>query len=43
VQGGDLALLLAAWGQPGTGDIDGDGFVAGGDLAMMLASWGKCP
>jgi hypothetical protein len=43
VQGGDLALLLAAWGQPGTGDIDGDGFVAGGDLAMMLAAWGNCP
>lgn len=46
VDGGDLALLLGAWGDcptpggPCTGDLNGDGVVDGGDLALLLGSWG---
>jgi hypothetical protein len=47
VGGGDLALLLTAWGMPGAfaggADIDGSGVVDGGDLGIMLNSWGACP
>jgi len=41
VGSGDLALLLAAWGEcEGCGaDLDGDGEVGGSDLAVLLASW----
>jgi len=43
VEGGDLAVLLGAWGSPNlTADLDGDGIVAGGDLAMLLGAWGGC-
>ena len=46
VGGGDLAVLLAAWGMPGAfaggADIDGSGVVDGGDLSLMLNSWGAC-
>jgi len=45
VDGGDLALILGAWG-PCAGcaaDVDGNGFVDGGDLALVLGSWGGCP
>lgn len=41
VNGGDLGLLLAAWG-PCSGcpeDLNGDGVVNGGDLGLMLAAW----
>lgn len=41
--GGDLGLLLSAWGTANaTADIDRDGKVGGGDLAMLLAAWGPC-
>ena len=43
VNGADLALVLAAWGQPCLGcaaDINGDGEVNGADLALILAGWG---
>ncbi|MCP4892332.1 MAG: hypothetical protein GY911_00770, partial [Actinomycetales bacterium] len=43
VNGADLALVLAAWGQPCLGcaaDINGDGVVNGADLALILAGWG---
>ncbi|MFO0873019.1 MAG: hypothetical protein U0575_03490 [Phycisphaerales bacterium] len=43
VDGGDLGLLLAAWGAPGCADLDGSGVVDGGDLGILLAAWGPCP
>ena len=43
VDGGDLGLLLAAWGEPGGGDLDQSGAVDGADLGLMLAAWGGCP
>lgn len=39
VNGGDLAILLNAWGTSGTGDINGSGFVDGVDLATLLTAW----
>ena len=39
VDGGDLAILLAAWGTPGA-DLNGDGVTDGADLAILLAAWG---
>ena len=41
VNGGDLGLLLAAWGGPG-GDINDDGVTDGGDLGLLLSYWGDC-
>ncbi|MED5508591.1 MAG: hypothetical protein VX684_12245, partial [Planctomycetota bacterium] len=43
VGGGDLTLLLAAWGraEPGV-DLDGDGFIGGADLTLLLSRWGAC-
>jgi hypothetical protein len=46
VDGGDIALLLTAWGSSGKGlsaDIDANGFVNGGDMGVLLSSWGVCP
>ncbi len=46
VSGGDLGLLLNAWGPTapsGAGDVNHDGLVDGADLALMLNSWGFCP
>lgn len=41
VNGGDLGMLLAAWGSTGgPADLDGDGVVSGGDLGMLLSLWG---
>ncbi len=40
VDGEDLGLLLADWGQPGNNDFDESGEVDGGDLGELLASWG---
>ena len=40
VDAGDLAILLAGWGEPGPADLDGSGAVDAVDLAMLLASWG---
>ena len=39
VNGGDLGLLLSAWGQSGPGDLDGNGSGGGGDLGLLLAAW----
>jgi hypothetical protein len=46
VNGGDLGLLLSAWGATlptGVGDVDHDGVVNGADMALLLGSWGPCP
>jgi len=44
VGGGDLTILLSAWG-PGRSpaDIDGNGEVGGTDLSQLLSRWGPCP
>ena len=40
VDGADIGVLLAAWGQPGgPADLDGDGLVGGADLTIVLATW----
>ncbi|MBL9118999.1 MAG: hypothetical protein JNL80_03690 [Phycisphaerae bacterium] len=42
--GSDLAVLLGAWGQPGTiADLNHDATVDAADLAILLGSWGPCP
>ena len=45
VNGGDLGLLLSAWGQCAgcPEDLNGDGVVNGGDLGLLLSLWGNCP
>ena len=43
ISGGDLAVLLSAWGGSGAADLDGSGTVDGSDLASMLGAWGACP
>jgi hypothetical protein len=42
VNGGDIGIIMGAWGTDGSigGDIDGDGRVDGADLAHVLAGWG---
>ena len=43
VNGADLALVLASWGEPCLGcaaDVNQDGEVDGADLALVLAGWG---
>lgn len=43
VGGGDLAVLLGAWGSKDpAADLDEDGLVGAGDLAILLGSWGAC-
>jgi hypothetical protein len=44
VNGGDLAAILAAWGECSgcPEDLTGDGLVDGGDLAQLLAAFGTC-
>ena len=47
VNGGDLGLLLAMWGQcapgaPCPADLNGDNRVDGGDLGLMLGAFGSC-
>lgn len=39
--GGDLAILLASWGQGGPADFNGDGIVNQIDLAILLSVWGS--
>ncbi len=39
VNGADLGLLLAAWGEASPGDLDGNGVVDGADLGLLLAEW----
>ena len=41
----DLALLLAAWGNPkaaAEADLTGDGVVDAADLGTLLEAWGAC-
>jgi len=41
VDGGDLGLLLSAWGTADEcADFDGGGMVGGEDLGLLLAAWG---
>lgn len=44
VDGGDLAMMLGAWGACAVSecdaDFDGNGMVDGSDLATIMASWG---
>ncbi len=44
IDGGDLAMMLGAWGTCGSSnclaDFDGNGVVDGSDLAMIMANWG---
>lgn len=43
VGGGDLTVLLSAWGDAGgASDLDGDGNVGASDLTAILAAWGDC-
>lgn len=42
VNGGDLGLMLGAWGGAGPGDLDGNGVVDGADLGLLLGEWGAC-
>ena len=42
VNGGDIGLLLAQFGEAGSADFDGSGTVNGADLGFMLAEWGVC-
>ena len=43
VDGGDLIVLLGAWGEPGPlGDLNDDGMVDGSDLLELLSAWGSC-
>lgn len=44
VDGGDLTILLGAWGRGGPpNDLNGDGVVDGADITVVLGSWGSCP
>ena len=45
VNGGDLGILLGAWGACSgcAADLNQDGVVNGADLGVMLAAWGACP
>ncbi len=40
VDGQDLAVVLAYWGDRVEGDLDGDGQTSGSDLAIVLSNWG---
>ncbi|MCH2161743.1 MAG: hypothetical protein MK085_07700 [Phycisphaerales bacterium] len=46
VDGGDLGLMIAAWGSCGESaccaDFNNDGEVNGGDLGTLLGAWGEC-
>jgi len=47
VDGGDLGILLGAWGACGTtdclGDVNSDDEIDGQDLSIILGSWGQLP
>jgi CxxC motif-containing protein (DUF1111 family)/subtilisin-like proprotein convertase family protein len=43
VNGGDLGIVLGAWGQSTVGDLNGDGVVTGADIGLLLGAWGNCP
>ncbi len=43
VDGADLGLLLAAWGETGgAGDLNCDGAIDNADLGLLLSAWGEC-
>ena len=42
VNGFDLSLVLAGWGNPGPADVNQDGTTNGLDLTALLAAWGPC-
>ncbi|MHC4976817.1 MAG: hypothetical protein ACYTF7_09460 [Planctomycetota bacterium] len=42
VDGSDLGLFLANWGNTGTTDFNDDGVTNGSDLGLLLARWGVC-
>jgi len=42
VNAGDLAVLLADWGQSGASDLNANGVVEAADLTLLLADWGPC-
>ena len=45
VGGGDLTILLGAWGASCLGcqaDLDDNGVVDGADLSMLLGDWNGC-
>ena len=42
VNGFDLSLVLAGWGNPGPADLNQDGTIDGLDLTAVLAAWGSC-
>lgn len=43
VDGGDLALVIAAWNtNDPLADLDGTGLVDGRDIGFLLAQWGPC-
>ncbi len=43
VDGADLGLLLAAWGETeGDADLNNDGLIDGADLGLLLSAWGPC-
>ncbi len=39
VDAADLAILLGAWGLPGTADLDASGAVDSADLGILLGNW----
>jgi hypothetical protein len=41
IGGGDLAMILANWGNSGCSDLNFDGVTDGNDLALLLSSWGQ--
>ena len=40
IGGGDLAMILANWGNSGCSDLNFDGVTDGNDLAVLLSAWG---
>lgn len=46
VDGADLGMFIAAWGECGAGecceDFDKNGVVDGADLGILMAAWGPC-
>ncbi len=44
VDGGDLGLLMSAWGSlDPSADLNHDGRIDGLDLGLILSAWGDCP
>jgi hypothetical protein len=39
VDGGDIAVVLGNWGDPGIADLDCSGAAGGGDIAIILGNW----